>query len=107
MGLLTKKQLSEYQETTDQRIDALNTRINDLEQIVAEIDQTVLTARMEHLEQKWKAVDAEWSMVYDKYRTLLMRLSKRDKAAEVEPEPTNGEGGRVVNPLAARLLGGQ
>jgi len=63
-----------------------------------------LTQRVETLERRFKEVDAEWSMWYDKFRRLLATISKRAQRAEDAAEPTN-EPEPEVNPLARRLLG--
>lgn len=73
-----------------------------------------LESRCRTLEASIKALDAEWTEMYDKFRRLHMRLSKRDQrdngASQVAPESTNDwrpdRGQPLLNPLAQRLLGG-
>ena len=65
-----------------------------------------LEARIVALESQVKALDVEWTEMYDKFRRLHMRLAKRDQRAEDAPQPKNGdEPEGTLNPLAQRLLG--
>lgn len=67
-------------------------------------DPDVLT-RLETVERKLKALDVEWSEMFEKFSRLHMRLSKRDARASGSPQDErSGNGQGVVNPLAARLL---
>lgn len=71
---------------------------------------STLESRCRALEASVKALDAEWTEMFDKFRRLHMRLAKRDQRAEDAPRQPNGEPPRVeggaINPLAQRLLGG-
>lgn len=68
--------------------------------------------RVETLERRFRALEADWDEWYDKYRRLYARLSKRvsdaRKADEDVPGETNGpEPTHTISPFAARLLRGQ
>jgi hypothetical protein len=73
-----------------------------------------LESRVRTLEASLKAVDAEWTEMYDKFRRLHMRLSKRDQreqpAPQVAPGQTNGDPvgplPASMNPLALNLIRG-
>ena len=61
-----------------------------------------LESRVQELEHRVRAIDTEWTEMYDKFRRLHMRLAKRDQREQPDPEP-NGQ--PPISPMAARLLG--
>lgn len=69
-----------------------------------------LERRLTYLEDKYKAVDVEWSEWFEKYRRLYARLAKREsdaKKRDGEPLPESDTPGYPpVSPLAARLMQG-
>jgi hypothetical protein len=72
-----------------------------------------LDERVEVLERRMKAIEVEWEEWYDKFRRVLMRISKRNERAQEPAEPTNGDAlgvqaghsPRITNPMARRLMG--
>lgn len=68
-----------------------------------------LVERVTALEKSFRGLDAEWSEMYDKFRRLHMRLSKRDQRAQDGPEQPNGDPGHLpleqMSLAARRLLG--
>jgi len=60
-----------------------------------------LESRVQELEHRIRAIDTEWTEMYDKFRRLHMRLAKRDQRDALEPN-----GHPPISPMAARLLGG-
>jgi hypothetical protein len=67
---------------------------------------TALDLRVATLEAKVRTVDVEWTEMYDKFRRLHMRLSKRDQRDEDAPGSPNGDpGGQEIGLGAQRLLG--
>lgn len=104
-----QKQLRAELENVQLRLDTIHARCKDLETYVQNHEPrsvAELSERQTKLEAKMRDLDSEWSMVYDKYRTLLARLAKRDKAAEDASESTKSNGPRVTNPLAQNILKG-
>lgn len=68
-------------------------------------------ARLLEVERKIKALDLEWTEMFEKFSRLYARLAKRAKAeeerAESPPEARSPDGRtRITNPLAAALLRG-
>jgi hypothetical protein len=57
-----------------------------------------LEKRLTALENRWNAIEAEWTEWYEKFRLLHLRLAHRQKALEksealatsVQPDTTNG-----------------
>ena len=68
---------------------------------------------MEALERRQKAIEVEWDEMFDRFRRLLMKLSKRSQretedfpkepASEVAPGRTNGGGSIPTAGLARRF----
>ena len=76
-----------------------------------------LIARLETLERKQKALELDWEEMFERFRRLLARLSKRAsdderRASEAISESVRVPAGKsvqrdgIVNPLARRLLHG-
>lgn len=66
-----------------------------------------LEDRVERLERESKALETEWTEVYDKIRHTLSRLAKRsERAIQTEPEApqTNGPGLGPVDPISQQIL---
>ncbi len=61
-----------------------------------------MTARVEVLERRIKAIEVEWDEWYDKYRRLYARLAKRVERAQTD-DPDEGKG----NGTPPRLSPGQ
>ncbi len=67
-------------------------------------------ARLEALERKIKALELEWDEMYDQFRRLYAKLSKRVERAKNDDHDSDREeeapppGARVTNPLALQLL---
>jgi hypothetical protein len=69
--------------------------------------------RLERLERQMRDMRVDWDTTYDKFRVLLMRLTRREqRAAEtpedapgrtISPTPDNGSP-HTSNPLAQELL---
>lgn len=75
-----------------------------------------LIERVEALERRWKSVELEWDDMFDRFRRLHAKLSKREKSEQAEsgngarmPQETRSAGGRhrITNPAALALLGGR
>jgi hypothetical protein len=59
--------------------------------------------RLDALEREMKAIQLEWSNVYDKVRTTLAKLAKREeRAAKEEPEPNVISGSQTPTSLTPR-----
>lgn len=59
------------------------------------------------LEHQWKTVETEWTEMYDKFRRLHMRLTKRDqREREGTVEETQPEATTPPNPIALAMLRG-
>lgn len=73
----------------------------ELSQVVARLDR-----ELADLKRDMKQIDEEWSTVYDKYRTLLARLTKRAKDAKRGDDGENDHPPETptYNPVALRLL---
>ncbi len=72
-------------------------------------DARLLEDRVYALERDMKSIRVEWETMYDQFRRLLAKLSKREqRAAQDAPGATNGDSAgslpQTMNPLARRLL---
>lgn len=66
-----------------------------------------LEERMNKVERVVRDIETDWAATYDKFHRLNMRIAKRAKVEEKEPE--NGSEAteaatRIRNPLAEQLL---
>jgi predicted nucleic acid-binding Zn-ribbon protein len=65
-----------------------------------------LEERMDALERDQKALEVEWTEVYDKVRHTLSRISKRSERviqAEQEPEPSTSRF-PVTDPISQQII---
>ena len=74
-----------------------------------------LQARVDKLETAFKSLDLEWSSTYDKFRSILARIAKREERAraydDAEPSagfqeatPGNGPVASSLDPISAKIL---
>jgi len=64
-----------------------------------------LEAHQITLRREMRSLALEWEDIYEKMRTVVARLTRRDQRAAKAPEPNGKEG--PVNPAALALLNPQ
>lgn len=72
-------------------------------------DLAAVAEALGEIERPVRDLEAEWTSMYEKMRTLHMRLAKREKrdeeAADAPEEPKPNGARETRNPAAMRLLG--
>ncbi len=71
-----------------------------------------LQARVDKLETAFKSLDLEWSSTYDKFRSILARIAKREErlrdASEVDSSAGSQEGAlpapSSLDPISRKIL---
>lgn len=59
----------------------------------APVSNDELSDKIDHVERQVKMLELEWESTYNKIRSILARLNKRDdRATEVTPSPRRGDG---------------
>jgi len=97
---------------TTHELSTLSARLDALDRLVGTATDRLVALETSHkavIEQsavmtemadKYRVIDAEWSMWFDKFRNMLAKLAKRDKA---DAQSTNGQP-VITNPRALALL---
>ena len=70
-----------------------------------------LVERVDEIENSMKSIDLEWSSVYDKFRSIVARMAKRQEregpqAPEPDAESQEASGGAGTQPDASFLGAG-